>query len=394
MTLVLDNTATLQGPGLHALLIGVSRYRHLPDGGGAAAEEPLGLAQLNSTARTADIIYQWLLKADREQRLPLPLATVRLLLSPSDVESDLTPVDPATWVNISREAKAWRTSAAASTDEMTFFYYAGHGIERTKGDSVLLAADFGDPDGGAILGRAIDMRHIVAGMAPPIDVARQIATTQLYFVDACRTPASDLRQFEWEEVPKIWSIPNSGVDTRAYPIYYAAVPGATAYALPEKQTLFSMALVDCLDRLGGVGPEGNDPRWRVTSLSLNDSLEEAIATVNETYSHLHPDQTYAPGGQARKVTITYLTQPPEVEVELTLDPDSAAPFYTLEIEDRDFNVVLTREPIGAVPLRERLPAGLYSFHAHPSAPKPGFRAVKRLESVALPRFPWKAKVSL
>jgi len=394
MTLVYDRTETIAGPGIHALLVGVSRYPHLPGGGGTAAEEPLGLQQLDATARTADIIYKWLLKADQEKRLPLPLATVRLLLSPSEKESDLTAVDAATWSNFAKEAKAWRTAASASKEEMTFFYYSGHGIERSKGDSVLLPADFGDPEGGAILNRAVDMRHIVSGMAPPNDPAKQIANGQLYFVDACRTPAGDLKQYEWEEVPKIWSIANSGVDNRAYPIYYAAVPGATAYALPEKQTLFSMALIDCLDRLAAIGPEGGDSRWRVTSLSLNDALEDAIRAVNDKYRELNADQTYAPGGQAKKVVIAYLSEPPEVEVELTIDPDSAASFFTLEVEDRDFNIVLTKEPIGSVPLHERLRAGLYSFHARPSAPRAGFRAVKRLESVALPSFPWKAKVSL
>lgn len=86
MALVFDNRHNLQGkPGLHALIAGVSRYRHLPGGGGPPAKEDWKLPQLTATALTAYKIYRWLI--DRRDRLPKRLATVRLLLSPSDAEA-------------------------------------------------------------------------------------------------------------------------------------------------------------------------------------------------------------------------------------------------------------------------------------------------------------------
>src|SRR4051794_1449431 len=98
MTLLFDQRDQLQGrPGLHALIAGASFYRHLPGGGGAPAEKTYGLKQLSSTALTAYRVYQWILQ--RKDQLPVPLATVRLLLSPSQAELDAEPgmkglVDP------------------------------------------------------------------------------------------------------------------------------------------------------------------------------------------------------------------------------------------------------------------------------------------------------------
>ena len=86
MALVYDNRHNLQGgAGIHALIAGVSHYTHLPDGGGPPAKKDWGLPQLTATALTGYKIYRWLI--DHRDVLPKPLATVRLLLSPSAAEA-------------------------------------------------------------------------------------------------------------------------------------------------------------------------------------------------------------------------------------------------------------------------------------------------------------------
>ncbi len=404
MSLVLD--ARRQGtPGLHAFVCGVSAYNHLPGGSGARADRTFGLQQLSSTATTAFLFYEWLLRADREGRLPLPLATVHLLLSPAAAElaqrPAMTAAGPAgtapgaaTRRNFSTDARAWREAAGASDEEITFFYYAGHGVQRKQKDSVLLLADFGDPPAGGPLVNTVDANHLIAGMAPPRNAAKRIARRQVYFVDACRMPVGEFQQHEWQNVPDLWPVELNGLDDRAAPVFHASLPGASAFAVGGGQTLFSQALFDCLDRLGGVPPKAEeaDARWRVTTFSLIQSLEGAIAGVNAEHG---AEQDFGATGQLRDVPLVFLPAVPEVEVDLRIDPDAAAPLFRVEVSDHEDRPARTiDDPAAGLPWSFRLPAGLYSFDARlRQPPHPPYRDRRRkLATVNLPRCPVKVEV--
>src|SRR5688572_12244185 len=143
---------TVKGRGLHALIVGVSSYSHLPGGDRATTTNAFGMEQLTSTSLSAWKVYQWLL--DHKDRLAAPLASVRLLLSPSQRELDnalkdipnIATIDRATRANFDREAKNWRKAAEKNEDDYTFFYFAGHGVQRsTPNDAVMLMEDYGDP---------------------------------------------------------------------------------------------------------------------------------------------------------------------------------------------------------------------------------------------------------
>ena len=142
MSLVVDNRNALgDQPGLHALIVGVSQYPSL-EGGATPVADPWGMGQLTSTASTAHMIAEWLKGA----LLPVPLATIRLLLSPAASEGHLAGIaDPATLDNVIAEADAWRTDASSNRDSRTFFYFAGHGIQRNKEDAVFCLAGFRRP---------------------------------------------------------------------------------------------------------------------------------------------------------------------------------------------------------------------------------------------------------
>ena len=77
-----ENTnASPDGAGLHALIIGVSRYDHLEDGAHPRPDgETYGLGQLAVSAMTALRFFGWL-RSDYALE-DWPLASVRLLLSP------------------------------------------------------------------------------------------------------------------------------------------------------------------------------------------------------------------------------------------------------------------------------------------------------------------------
>ena len=76
MSLLIDNRAALgANPGVHAFIIGVSRYPFLT-GGTTPVPDPWGLDQLTSSASSAHKVFEWLKGA----RLTVPLATCRVLL--------------------------------------------------------------------------------------------------------------------------------------------------------------------------------------------------------------------------------------------------------------------------------------------------------------------------
>src|SRR5271166_2447434 len=82
---VVDRRASLAGTAaMHAFIVGVSAYPELPPGGQPQTEHSHGLEQLSSTALAAYRVYEWLV--DPGTKLPVPLATVRLLLCPSAEE--------------------------------------------------------------------------------------------------------------------------------------------------------------------------------------------------------------------------------------------------------------------------------------------------------------------
>ena len=87
--LILDRRQELgDRPGLHALLIGVSDYPNLPPASDTpkpdAGLPDLGLRPLSGTARSADALAQWIVA--NPDRFDRPLATCRLLISPSAAE--------------------------------------------------------------------------------------------------------------------------------------------------------------------------------------------------------------------------------------------------------------------------------------------------------------------
>src|SRR5690348_285562 len=93
MSLLFDRRSALgDAPQLHALIVGVSRYRHLPGGDGPEAEMTFGMRQLTSTALSGFRVLEWLQR--RKDRLSRPLATARVLLSPSGLERQVEPGFP------------------------------------------------------------------------------------------------------------------------------------------------------------------------------------------------------------------------------------------------------------------------------------------------------------
>jgi len=411
MALVFDNRHNLQGaPGLHALIAGVSLYKHLPNGGGPPAEENWDLSQLTATALTGYKIYRWLV--DNQKRLPVGLATVRLLLSPSAKEapkiaqgmSEIRALldgrgptltdepSPCTLANISAEAREWRKDARTHNVGVTLFYFAGHGIQRENNDPVMLLEDFGNPQVD-FLTNSVVFKKLVAGMVPQADPAKKMARTQLYFVDACRVLPANLANYEFQDISNLLTGELGGVDDRATPVYLATIPNTLAFAKIDQQTLFSEALLQCLDGDGGVPTDEEDEsgyaKWHVTTHSLSEALHDKLAYLKS----LEVKQVFysSPGGGP--ATIVKLDAPPEIGGTLEIDPDAALPFVVVEVIDERGNVVWKLSPVKPHPYKGRLRAGTYTLKANiADPPRPPYVDYWKSGPLSPPGFRLKAKV--
>lgn len=142
--------------GLYAVVIGVSRYRHMK-GGDAPATETYGFEQLISSATTAASVFEWLQR--RYQRENLPLVWCYLLLAPQDDErpavDEITNRHYAepTFRAINDAVDAWTTAlpekAPECTKSRTFFFFSGHGVQACQ-EPLMLPADYLRPSAKAL----------------------------------------------------------------------------------------------------------------------------------------------------------------------------------------------------------------------------------------------------
>ena len=402
MALVFDNRQTLKGkPVMHALIAGVSLYRHLPEGGGKPAGENWQMQQLTSTALTAYKIYRWLV--EHRKQLPVDLATVRLLLSPSAKEtpeiekgmreiSELMNSEPlvkisetasaCTRKDFAREALNWNEDAKSENRNITFFYFAGHGIQRKNDDPILLLEDFGDPEDG-MLAKTFAFDMFYNGMVPPPAKAQeQMARTQLYFIDTCRVTPETVKGLNYREVSDILSNDSGGLDNRSSLICYGTVSNAHAYA-SDRQTLFSEALVECLEGLGGDATgeedEHGNAKWHVSIAKLYAAIE----AKGESLRGLGLDQEFYPTRRGKNNTVVKLEKPPEVDCRLFVQPDQALAFVSVAVTNfRDTPVGLNLSPVNPHPYPVHLPAGLYNVIAKiTNPPRPPYNDSKELFEV-------------
>lgn len=341
------------------------------------------MGQLTTSVRSAVAVAEWLRNAG--PRLETPLASVQLLLSPSPDERRTVPgaaeTEPATRENLRRAALEWRGKCAEDPENVAFFYFAGHGVERTPRDAVLLTTDFGDADGNPLF-NAVDVNNLFGGMAPSASHPG-MARTQLWFIDACRVLPQVFNNFETLNAGTVFEVELSGRFPRCAPIYYGAVSGGEAYALTGRTTLFSQALLDSLDRSGGRLLEGRG-RWVVTVESLLQGMKVGIARLNAEHNL---DQEVWDGGQmeASARPIADLAEVPEVDVRLELVP--AADGVSLQFEDLHGQTVPVPDPLEPNPFEDRWTAGSYEVQTRPELP-----GVDRRVSVRPPSFDWQARV--
>jgi hypothetical protein len=136
--LTIDNREKLRDrDGLHVLIVGVSEYPDLPewDEDPPPAERPkFGMRQLTRAALSAYRVFEWLVASEKKDLLSAPLATCRLLLSPSPEEAALItlpsecPYFPAKLEGFMDAARGWQLDAAFRAGKRS----RGHPLEEIR----------------------------------------------------------------------------------------------------------------------------------------------------------------------------------------------------------------------------------------------------------------------
>lgn len=375
------------GPGLHVLLVGVSDYPNLAGGISERADAP-PLHQLDSAARTVSEIADWLMAPATV--LGFPLRTCRLLASPSDAERmekpALADALPATSDNLQAAALAWRDDAATSRDGATLFYFAGHGIQRSRGDSLLLLSDFFAP--GATLAHTVDLSCIYDGMGEP-DFA-DMAQTQFYFVDACRTDLPKVQRLANRSAPSLWDVTMGGGDDRIAPIFFAAAAGHATFGsiVPGKISAYGADVLRCLE--GGAAEliRGDDgmARWTVTIGSMARALRQLVGAANTQAGRKLRSFAFDKWTEM-DARLAVLPAAPIVDCTLLLDPPQVAALATVDLaRGTAGNLYSFAAPL-ANPHVFRAEAGGYLLRATvPADCDPPFGPLEEIVTVQPPAF--------
>lgn len=406
-----DRTDAVEGPGLHALIIGVSDYTYLPAEGQFPVKGrfTLGLNKVNIPCTSVFRVAKWL--RDDYWHPSVKLKSIDLMMSPSAIE--ITPeknppdndddrmrsevaaaaADPrvrrANTANVDAALKAWRARCVDRPQDIALLYVCGHGIQQGHQDGIVLLEDFGEDD-DRFLKETIDIGKTFRGMR-----ADNLPQTQLYFVDACRMNASQLNDYldQGEGVHVSGKI---GPEHRSAPIYFSAVSQTKANGEVGPGTYFSQALVRCFKRDALKAPDTQSDEeieryWHITVLGLQDKLQKAVDAVAGKGV-----QTVVLGGATRAAFFSASKSVPTVTVELDVEPDKAARASEAELRTvgSNLNVRGGPHPCWERPLViEDVPAGIYLLHV--SAPD-GFKPTSEVPIVvdAVNQFSVRKKLSM
>lgn len=282
-----DDELDPQGPGVHALIIGVSRYDHLEKGAlTKAGAETYGLGQLAVSALTALRFFGWL-RGDYALS-GWPLARVRLLLAPQKKGVGLAEIDEldgcvpeivdwageATFDACKTAIRRWYADMKglkAPARARSLFFFSGHGIQLSRANQLLLPSDYADPAGGK--DEAIKTQNLFDCLSSLVT-----APSHIVLLDACRNDVEKLRKVDGTNV--IDESESPGDPRLELRVLRATAFGLRAYQ-PTTQggmSLFGQALLDGLS--GRPNPVLGEP---AIELSRRGSLDTVEISNLQTY---------------------------------------------------------------------------------------------------------------
>ena len=375
-------------PATHALVIGVSAYRHLK---GGPEQNTTGLAwqlgQLSSAAGSATEIAAWL--ATEYENPAAPLGSLRVLVSPT-AEDRLDPLIGPLIAGAEHRATRDRVEAAFAAfmadcdrdvDNVAIVYVAGHGVQLTKHEATVLLEDIAAPGARPSLRGAIDLIDCQRGM----DHAAT-AGTQFWFVDACRQPPEIAATFS--AMKGAYQIDEYPGSARSSQCFLSASTLQQSFGRPGGRTLFCEALLRGLraDALSPPTPPLCDA-WHVSSYSLSEALTRRVAAAASAAGEVQTVHHFTRGLSPYAV-LHRLAGRPRVDLTVRLAPPDAAPVTTASVYFESGSPV--PDVPTAWPLVMQLEAGLYSLQLETQRP---YRPVIRPLNLSPPGVELEAKVA-
>jgi hypothetical protein len=312
MTLVVNSP---NPKAIHAVVIGVGEYPWLIGGNQPTFAKAAGMGQLTSAPASAREFARWFL-ADLSHP-ELSDRTLDLLLSDAqgdtftDAGGVAHQIERATMANVKKAVLAWAARGNADPDSILLFYFCGHGLGKGK-QTVLLMEDFGSLNDTQSLQLAVDFDQMYWG------ADQCAARRQCFFVDACRvgTPFA-LNTLNYFGDPILIPSANALDPPRSAPVFYAAVPGTSAYGRSGQASFYTQSL---LKSFAGSGADDTTGVWRVATDGINSGI---LPHLRRAVSN-----TAAQGqlSQADALTLPFvlheLSMPPVVPVEVTCAPST------------------------------------------------------------------------
>jgi Caspase domain len=369
VTLWLDRRSQLAAsPGTHALVIATSRYDHLPEPGAAppTGNETFGLVQARSPASGAFGFAKWL--RDSYVNPEAPLASVDVLVTPSAQEAaadaELAAVTSSTLrSDVQQAIYAWRDRCTGQREGVAILYVSGHGIQVSRQDAIVLLQDFAKER--RVLDGAIDIGSVFYGMR-----GEDLPARQFFFVDACRIRPEAFNRYASLGTGVGLDEPQVGDERRTAPMYFSASPDTAALGIPGTGTIFAQALLASLSGLAVSEYPDERGRWHVDVTSLQKALELYVQELAASYQDL---QEVVTGGYVRNVPFHFYPNPPDLTVNIHLDPDAAAHIAQACVHNDIDNVDLVTTPFVSNPVRATVPAGFYTLRVTINPPTPPFQ---------------------
>jgi hypothetical protein len=338
------------GPGTHALVIGVGGYDHLRGGVSdrklARSTRYGNLGQLTSPPKSAWALAEFL-ASSRPMNWLVPLSTIELLISAAPADDDPGgaggPYERATRAAIQHAFDCWWDRCDANPDNVAIFYFCGHGLQAAN--QVLLASDFGAT--GNPWQQAFDLNKTREAFKA------NRARTQLFLIDACREITTSTVEVPSPNAPPLREPEARQTEYCEHDLTVQATSRTKkAYGKEGEVSYFTRAV---LHAFRGAAKKQNGSWW-VRSDQIAGRIEELVKLAGGT------DQR--PIVTTSSPTWLYrLDEVPEVTFEFGCSPAEALRSAKLAYWRIGGGERQQRPRSNATPWKLLVPAGLYQLEA-------------------------------
>ena len=348
------------GPATHALIIATSQYKHLPEDPKQAGT--YGLSQLRSACLGSYRLAVWM--RDHAENFTPPIGTIRLLMSPADVETQTIRNEDTVskWLTTEpssvREALwDWKASCGARPGNVAFLYVAGHGYLSPESLAVFTHES---------LEREREFTHTLGVSQINHALAWCPLKASLIFIDACQDiPKGGLGDVHLEPDirldPPVTAIPDS---REVAPIYYASSVGGSAFGHRDVGSYFSNALMDCLEYRAAVHTDPDWNHWAITVASLGSQLRKAVELQTK-----RPQSPIADGVIGLDVPFYNFPSRPKMKMALRFRPPDR-PLKSTHLELADWDGRLVKRTHVEVSRWPPLQCGTYNLSVNRGRPIP------------------------